>query len=390
MNKRAVVVSSLRTPLRSVDAVEYRDWSRRTFFSVRLLFAVLVVIPTVCASVYYSVYASKEYVSDAEYIVRGVTSHHATGLDSLFSTFGIARTADDAYAIQDYLRSRGVIEELDKSLPLRALFSRPEADALARFPHFWRGDSEEMFYEYFRKAVLVQQDSKGMSILRVTAFRPQDARDLARGLIKAAEHMVNTMNDRAQRDTLHNLEEDVHRSEADVMNAQAQLTAFRNRELLVDPNEYSVKILETIGELSTSLAQANSDIAQTEKVSPQSPSLDSLRAKAVALSNGIRDQRGKLGGSDAGVAAKVSVYDRLTLARDLADKRLASNLTALEIGRQEARRQQIYIEQITEPHLPDQSLEPQRSRIVLTVAVMGFAIFCMVWLLLAGSKEHAQ
>ena len=247
-----------------------------------------------------------------------------------------------------------------------------------------------MFYEYFRKAVLVQQDSKGMSTLRVIAFRPNDAHDLALALIKAAEHMVNTMNDRAQGDTLRFLEDDVRRAEADVLEAQAQLTAFRNRELLVDPNEYSTKILETIGELSNDLAEANSRIAETEKVSPRSPNLESLRAKATALTNGIHDQRSKLGGSDAGVAAKVSIYDRLTLTRDLADKRLASNLNALEIGKQESRRQQLYIEQIAEPILPDQALEPQRARMTLTVAVLSFAIFCIIWLLLAGAKEHAQ
>ena len=389
MNKRVVVVTSPRAPFRSVDAIDYRVSSRK-LLSVRLMFAVIVVLPTVCASVYYGYFASKQYVSEAEYIVRGVSSHHATGLDSLFSTFGISRTADDSYAIQDYLRSRDVVAEIEKTLPLRTMFSRQEADALARFPHFWRGDSEEMFYEYFRKAVIVQQDTKGMSTLRVIAFRPEDAHDLALALIKAAEHMVNTMNVRAQRDTLRNLADDVRRAEADVLEAQAQLTTFRNHELLVDPNEYSTKILETIGELSSSLAEVNSQIAATEKVSPLSPTLGSLRAKAASLANGIRDQRGKLGGSDAGVADKVSIYDRLTLSRDLADKRLASNINALEIGKQESRRQQIYIEQIAEPNLPDQALEPQRARMTLTVAVLSFAIFCMIWLLLAGAKEHAQ
>ncbi len=390
MNKRVVVLSSSRTSLRSVDVIDDHVGSWRKLLSVRMLFVLIVVVPTVAASIYYTAFAAKEYVSEAEYIVRGITSHHATGLDSLFSTFGISRTADDTYAIQDYLRSRSAVEQINASLPLRTIFSRPEADALARFPHPWRGDSEEMLYEYFRKAVIVQQDSKGISTLRVTAFTPEDARDLGHALITAAEHMVNTMNDRAQRDTLRNLGEDVRHAEADVVDAQSQLTAFRNRELLVDPTEYSGKILETIGNLSTSLAQADSEIAETEKVSPQSPRLDSLRAKASALTNGIRDQRGKLGGTDAGVAAKVSLYDRLTLARDLADKRLASDLSALEIGRQEARRQQIYIEEIAEPNLPDQSLEPQRFRSVVTVAVLSFAIFCMVWLLLASAKEHAQ
>ncbi len=390
MNKRAVVLAPFPAPLRGVEVVGYKAPQWSWLLATRMLFFLIVVCPTLGVSVYYTFFAAKEYVSEAEYIVRGVSSRHASGLDSLFSTFGISRTADDTYAIQDYLRSRNVIAEVSKSVPLRTIFSRPEADALARFPHPWRGNSEEMLYEYFRKAVMVQQDSKGISTLHIVAFRAADARDLARALLTAAEQMVNTMNDRAQRDTLRNLRDDVRRAEEGVITAQSQLTAFRNREALVDPHEFSVKILQTIGDLTTTLAQTRSEIAETEKVSPLSPRLGSLRAKAAALSSGIDEQRGKLGGSSAGVATKVSLYDRLSLARDLADKRLTSDLAALEIGRQEARRQQIYIEEIASPNLPDQALEPQRSRAVLATAVMSFAVFCMIWLLLAGAKEHAQ
>ena len=390
MTKHAVVASVSPVPLLIADLGGGQTRSWRSVLSIRLLFFVIVVIPTVCAGVYYACFASKAYVSEAGYIVRGISSHHAGGLDSLFSTFGISRTADDAYAIQDYLRSRSVVAEVDKSLSLRTFFSRPEADRLARFPHFWRGDSDEMLYEYFRKAVTVEQDAGGISSLRVVAFRPADAHDLAKALITAAETMVNAMNDRAQRDTLLQLGDDVKQAERDVVKAQAELTSFRNRERLVDPVEYSSKILETIGELSKSLAETNGEIATTQKVSPSSPLINSLREKAAALASGISDQRNQLGGNSASVAAKVSVYDRLTLSRDLADKRLAADLNSLEIGRQEARRQQIYIEEIAAPNLPDQSLEPQRSRIVLTTAVMGFAIFCMVWMLHAASKEHAQ
>ena len=390
MSRRAVVVTPFPVPARGIELVTGRaPWWMR-LLAARTLFFLIVVCPTLGASVYYTFFAAPEYVSEAEYIVRGVSSRHASGLDALFSTFGISRTVDDTFAIQDYLRSRNVIAEVDKAVPLRVAFARPEADALARFPHPWRGASEEMLYEYYRSAVTVRQDAKGISTLKVVAFRAVDARDIARALIAAAERMVNTMNERAQRDTLRNLREDVRRAEDDVVAAQAQLTAFRNREAVVDPQEYSVKILETIGELQTNLSQTRSEILETEKVSPLSPRLGGLRARATALSTSIEEQRAKLGGNSTSLAAKVSLYDRLSLARDLADKRLASNLAAMEAGRRDARSQQIYIEEIASPNLPDQAIEPQRSRAVLSFAVMGFAIFCMAWLILVGAKEHAQ
>ena len=97
-----------------------------------------------------------------------------------------------------------------------------------------------------------------------------------------------------------------------------------------------------------------------------------------------------MAGDDIALAGKVSAYERLTLLRDLAGKSFANALNALDAARQEARRQKIYVETIVEPNLPDQALEPQRARYVLTIFVMSFAVFAMGWILFAGAKEHAQ
>ncbi len=65
------------------------DWQRASFY--RWTFVLLVVVPTLIAAVYYGLVASKRFVSEAGYVVRGVSSQRATGIDILFRTFGISQ-----------------------------------------------------------------------------------------------------------------------------------------------------------------------------------------------------------------------------------------------------------------------------------------------------------
>lgn len=198
------------------------------------------------------------------------------------------------------------------------------------------------------------------------------------------------MNARAECDTVENERAGVGRAEAKVVAAQADLTDFRNRELLIDPAQNSIAMLDTVTKLSGDLAQTSVQIGETMNGSPANPAIQSLEARAAALRRGIATERGKMAGNDSALAGNVSAYERLTLLRDLADKGFSNALNALDTARKEARRQKVYIETIVEPNLPDEDTEPQRARCVLTVFVMSFAVFAMAWILLAGSKEHAQ
>lgn len=372
-------------------AESYLAALRRRSSAIRMLFGIIVILPTAAGAIYYGGIASKRYVSEAQYHVRGVTNHQSTGLSALLSTFGISRAADDTFAIQNFMQSRDAVRLLEERLPLRAMFSRAGADFIARFPHFWRGGSFEMLYEYFQQRVTASQDqTTGVSTLRIVSFSPEDSRAIAAALLRLGEEMVNRMNERAERDMVGNARTEAGRAEAQVVAAQADLTAFRNHELLIDPWQTSVAMLDTITKLSSDLAQTSIQIGETVSGSPSSPAIQSLRARATALQQGITAEQGKMAGNDSALAGKVSTYERLTLLRDLADKSFAGALNALDVARQEVRRQKIYIETIVEPNLPDEDTEPQRARSVLTVFVMSFAVFAMGWILLAGAKEHTQ
>lgn len=366
------------------------EW-RAKLFSVRNMFLTIVIAPTVAAIVYYGAIASKRYVSQAEYIVRGVTSSRSSGLSAILTSFGISRAADDTSAIQNFMQSRDCILQLMKRLPLREIYSRPDTDFFSRFLRFGRKDTFESLYKYTQYYISVVQDqTKGITILKVEAFRPQDAKEIADAMLSLAEEMVNRLNDRAQLDTVRHAQSEVALAQQKLSQAQADLTSFRNEAMLVDPLNFSSTVLGGISKLSLELAQTSTEIKESLQNSPANPSIPSLRAYAAALEQRIALERAKLAGDDTALAGKVASYENLTLQRDLAEKTFASALNVLEQARQEATRQQIYIEEMVEPNLPDDDTEPRRLRMISTVFVMGFGIFAMGWILTVGAKDHAQ
>jgi len=373
------------------DIVErYLARSRSRAYLVRLLFLVLVVLPTALASFYYGIWASDRYVSEARFIVRGISSPRTSGLDMFFRTFGISRAVDDTNAVQSYMLSRDVVRELESRLPLRQMFSRKDGDILVRFPHFWRGDSFEMLYEYYLERVSVIQDpSKGLTELKAVTFRADDSLQLAQALVVLAEEMVNRMNARAQSDAVKQAQVEADEARQRLIAAHLDLTNFRNRQLVVDPAKNSASVVETITTLSKNLAETLAQLELTRVSTPSNPTIPVLQAKSDALRGQIAVERTKLGGDSNALATQVSAYERLTLVRDLVEKSLTGAEASLELARQEARRQQVYIEEVVRPNLVDKSTEPHRIRSVAAVFIVCFGIFALIWIVFVGAKEHA-
>jgi capsular polysaccharide transport system permease protein len=231
--------------------------------------------------------------------------------------------------------------------------------------------------------------SKGVSKIRVAAFEPQHAHDIAAALLALAEEKVNELNERSEADAIDSSARDVQFAQARLIAAQRAVTDFRTHEMLLDPSASSIGVLQTITTLSTELSQTLVQISESSRLSADAPGLQALKSRADALTVAIAAQRGKIGGAGDSFAPKVAAYEQMNLTLDLAKRELAATSTALELARQEARRKKIYVETVSAPSLPDDTREPQRIRMILTVFVFSSALSSVVWLLKAGVKEHA-
>ena len=181
---------------------------------------------------------------------------------------------------------------------------------------------------------------------------------------------------------------EVAQAAATAKNAALALSSYRNSQSVVDPERQAGVQLQQVMKLQEELMATNVQLAQLKSFTPQNPQISGLQLRARTLEGEISRETGKVTGAGQSLASKAAQYQRLVLDREFADKQLASVLISLENARNEARRQQVYLERIAQPSLPDVAQEPRRLRSVLATLILGLVAYGILTILLAGVREH--
>ncbi len=364
----------------------------RLFGALNIWFWAIVGVPTLVAAVYYFGIAAPQYLSEAEFVVRGPGAQKPMmgGVASLLQGVG-SEGQDDAMMVQEFIMSRDAVRELDRNDDLRAVLDRPEADYFSRFPGMisWRRDFEALYKAYSRFVQVDFNQTTNVSTLQVKAYRPEDAQKIAKALMAASEQLVNVLNERARRDAVSAFQAEVAETQKRIAEIQTQLTTYRIREQILDPKSAAEGPLKLLGDLNGQRAAVQAQLADALKVSPNSPQIRVLRTNIASLEKLIDEQRSKITGDTGSVAAVQTGYEQLDTARELAEKQLASAYASLEAANLDAQRQQLYLETIVQPNLPDFPLYPKRIvsfSIVLATCLLAYGI---AWLLVASVREHA-
>lgn len=363
----------------------------RLFGALNIWFWAIVGVPTLVAAVYYFGIASDQYMSEAEFIVRGpaATTSMLGGMASLLK--GDSSAQDNAMLVQEYMMSRDAVRELDRHDDLRAVFDRPGADIVSRFPGlmYWRDDFEALYKAYSRFVSVDFDASTNVSSLEVKAYRPEDAQNIAKALIAGSEQLINRLNERQRQDAVRNFQAEVELTQKRIATIQEQLTAYRVHEKMLDPKSAAAGPLKLVEELSGQRAAAQALLADALRNAPNSPQIPVLRTRLGSLDKLIAEERSKITGDTGSVVAAQTGYEHLDVALQLSEKQLASAYKSLEAAKLDAQRQQLYLETITQPNLPDFPLYPKRIvsfSMVLATCLLAYGI---AWLLVASVREHA-
>lgn len=352
-------------------------------------FTGIVVLPSLLAVVYFGLIASDIYVSEASYVVRSVNKPSPSLLGSMLQSTGLVVTHEDAYSVKDFVLSRDIVRRLEAEHDLRGVLSRPEGDFISKFPPPLVGRSFEQLYKSYSDFVTVNVDeTTGISTLRVRAFRPGDAYDMARAVLGYSEDLVNRLNARARHDAITAAEEEVRRAERRATAAQAAVEHYRLRNQTVDPERQSAAVIEMATKLSAERAIAAAQLSELTKASPNSPLIPALRRRIAALDGQVAAENGRVVNGSNGAVRTFSEYEKLVLERDFAGKNLATAFASLENARTEADRKQIYLDRIAEPNLPDYALYPRRLLSILEVVISALLVYGIGWLISASVREH--
>lgn len=245
-------------------------------------------------------------------------------MTDLFSKVGITKSDDDSYIVRDYILSRDAMDILIKELNIKEQYSSPTIDMLARFPGLRYWETSVESFYRYYQRQVGVLVEPGSSIASLT-----------------------------------------------VRSFDPESAMRINKKLLELSEGFVNRLNERARTDIVKIAQQEVDLAQTR-----------LELKALQLT-GMRSGKQILDGD-----RQVILAQRLLLEKEFADKQLAVAMAALEQARAEALRQQLYIERVAQPRVPDSSLEPDRARGVLTTLVLGLLLWGIVSLLVSGVREH--
>lgn len=350
---------------------------------------VIVAVPTLLTVIYYSFWASDVYVSESRFVVRSPEKPARTGLGSLLQGTGFSKTDGDSYAVREYILSRDALHVLNEKIGIKAAFANTDVDMFSRFSGLDFDDSFEALHRYYQNKVEVVTDSDSSIVtLTVRAFTPKDAVNANRILLEQSEELVNRLNERGRQDLIRYAQKEVEQAEKAATTAALALSQYRNAQNVVDPERQAAVQLQQVAKLQDELIATKSQLSQLQSFTPSNPQIPALRAHSRTLEAEIQKETARVAGGRSSLANKAAGIQQLALETEFANKQLASALASLETARNEAQRQQVYLERIAQPSVPDVAQEPRRVRSVIAALLIGLVAWGVLSMLLAGVREH--
>lgn len=354
-------------------------------------FLLIVALPVTLAGIYYFFIAANQYVAEFRFGLRSAEPVRAES-GSLFQA-GAAQTRIglDSYVVVQYIASRAIIDDLDKTIDVRRMFSSPKADWVARLHlpapiedlvTYWRGQVDAFF-----------DPTNGTIVVKARAFTPEDALTLAQGILASSERLVNDLSARARRDALRDSEHDVRRTEQRLAAALVNLRRFRDKEGVIDPRKQADANAALDGRVRDDLVRADTQLSTLQQyMQADAPALKLLQARIRALEAQRQTIESEVTDNAASRSQALSrimgSYEELESERSFAETAYRHALEALDRARMNADRQHLYIADFVQPRLPEKALYPRRLRSLGIVFLIAFAAWAIGCLTVRSVRDH--
>jgi len=161
----------------------------------------VVGIPTLLACVYYGIFASDVYVSEAKFAVRAVKgATTTTGLTALLAGSAPSSGGQDSLVVMEYARSHDMLAGVQRKVDIHSHYSDSSIDWMSRLD---ADSTDRERLKYFLDHVVLQRDMMSDVIsLKVRAFDPKMAQTIAQRAIDINEEIINTLSNRMEEDAM--------------------------------------------------------------------------------------------------------------------------------------------------------------------------------------------
>lgn len=359
--------------------------------SINRLFLFTVVIPVTLSIVYFGLIASDVYISESRFVVYSPSQNFsASGLSSLLGSMTGNNSSSAANDIHDYIDSWDAMTALDRTYDLKSVFGNRSIDVIDRFGGLlYPFVNNVELHRYYRSMVQDSIDStSGITKLTVQAYSAADAKKINAFLLQKSQDIVNQMNDTAHRKAVSYAQDQVELAEKNLRSATLTLAQYRNRQKIFSPPAQSALQLTMVSKLQEQLIVEKNRFDAIRTHAPKNPQLSVLAGNIRTLEKQIGEETEKVSGSDQSLASKDIKYEGLVVDQMLAQKLLEAAVTSLEQAKITAQKQELYLETISQPNLPDASQKPKRFQDILATLLVSLIVWGASTIVVAGVREH--
>lgn len=362
-------------------------------------FCLIVLLPSILFSGYMFFWASNQFHSTTSFAVRSSSQSAATDILGMVLDGSSDSTTSNSYIVSDYLQSQAVLEDLESSLNLEAIFNRPGADWLFRMG---KGLSIEQQLAYWNSMVSISFDvTSGVMTVEVRTFRPEDSVNIAKAILYRSETLVNNLSESNRRQSVRYAEETVARAEARLKAIRKQMLAYRDETQEVSPEDNARIAMEMISNLDKEVVSKQAELKTLKTyLNDQSPRVRLLNQEISALKTQIESERRRLGdgpsrganatgaGSKDRLALRISNYSDLKLEEEFANKFYTTALAGLESARQDADQKSMYLATFIKPTLSQEAQYPHRFLYSLGVFLTLFGLWGVAVLMYYNIRDR--
>ena len=362
-------------PVAEPARMRHRHWG------LALSALICVVLPVIVTALYLFLIAADQYASTVGFIVRREEGHDvSSSLLGGLASFAGASGGSESDIVYEFIQSQEMVETINARMNLRALFSKnwPGDPVFALDPDA----TIEKLLSYWQRMVRISYDQSTRLIeIRVQAFSPAAAQELANEILLESQRKINDLNTQSRTDLMRYATQDLDVALARLKSSREAMTQFRTRTQSGDPESDIQGRMGVISNLQQQLAEAlvNYDLLLMQTENAKDPRIEQAQRRIEVIRERIAAERenfstasNEVGELGEDYPKLIAEYESLLVDRQYAEETYRLALASVDLARTEASRQSLYLAAFIRPTLPQTAEYPRRF--VLTGLIALFLV----------------
>lgn len=352
----------------------------------------IIVIPWVAYAFYLIAFASPQFESQSQIIVK--SSDKASSFDAsalLGSAVSGAGYSNDSQLIEAFVKSTDMLDYLNKTIQISEHYSLPDADVFSRLNS---DHTREGLLKYYLDHVEVEVDSTSSIItLKTRAFSADYATLINQTIVEHAENFINNIGNNLAKSQLAFAQSEHDIVEQKLQEAKLGILEFQSKYNVLDPTAEGAAFQQIAFSLEATLAQKKAELNTLRSMmSETAPEVLTAKRQIKALEEQIESQKSRVSDKSQGehslsVSEQMAQYSNLKVQLELAIQAFSSSLMTLENTRVETYQQLQHLVTIESPTHPEDNKYPEVIYNLVLVGVVLFMLFAIIRIIIATIRE---